>query len=70
MWEEWLPHVKFVHNRVVHSSTQFSPFEFVYDFNSLIPLNLFPLHNNSLLNHRDGKAKGDFVNKLHEPVKI
>jgi hypothetical protein len=26
LWEECLPHVEFAYNRVVHSTTKFSPF--------------------------------------------
>jgi hypothetical protein len=33
LWEECLPHVEFAYNRVVHSTTKFSPFQVVYDFN-------------------------------------
>jgi len=53
MWEEWLPHVEFTYNRVVHSTTQHSPFEIVYGFNPLTPLDLLPLPNTSLLKHKD-----------------
>ncbi|XP_050916762.1 uncharacterized protein LOC127131922, partial [Lathyrus oleraceus] len=66
MWEEWLPHVEFAYNRIVHSTTQHSPFEIVYGFNPLIPLDLLPLPNTSILKHKDGKAKAEFVRKLHE----
>jgi len=50
-WEECLPHVEFAYNRAVHSTTQFSPFEIVYEFNPLTPLNLLPLRNNFVLKH-------------------
>ncbi|KAH9686183.1 Endonuclease [Citrus sinensis] len=42
-WEECLPHVEFAYNRTVHSATKFSPFEIVYGFNPLTPLDLLPL---------------------------
>ncbi|XP_057485167.1 uncharacterized protein LOC130771560, partial [Actinidia eriantha] len=42
-WEDCLPHVEFAYNRCVHSATQFSPFEIVYGFNPLTPLDLSPL---------------------------
>ncbi|XP_071923187.1 uncharacterized protein [Coffea arabica] len=42
-WEECLPHVEFAYNRVVHSATHYSPFEIVYGFNPLTPLDLVPL---------------------------
>jgi hypothetical protein len=70
LWEECLPHVEFAYNRVVHSTTNHSPFEIVYGFNPLTPLDLLPLPNNSLLKHKDGKSKAEFVKKLHERVKL
>jgi hypothetical protein len=42
-WEECLLFVEFAYNRIVHSTTDFSPFEIVYGFNSLTPMNLIPL---------------------------
>ena len=42
-WEDYLPHVEFAYNRTIHSTTKFSPFEFVYGFNPLTPLDLSPL---------------------------
>jgi hypothetical protein len=42
-WEECLPFVEFAYNRIVHSTTDFSPFEIVYGFNLLTPMNLIPL---------------------------
>ena len=68
-WEECLPHVEFAYNRTVHSTTQFSPFEIIYGFNPLIPLDLLPLLNNFVLKHQGGKAKAEFVRKFHEKVK-
>ncbi|XP_062083589.1 uncharacterized protein LOC133789956, partial [Humulus lupulus] len=42
-WEDCLPHVEFAYNRSMHSATKFSPFEIVYGFNPLTPLDLSPL---------------------------
>ncbi|KAH9781057.1 Endonuclease [Citrus sinensis] len=42
-WEECLSHVEFAYNRTVHSATKFSPFEIVYGFNPLAPLDLLSL---------------------------
>jgi len=70
MWEECLPHVEFAYNRVVHSTTKMSPFEVVYGFNPLTPLDLLPMPNNSLLKHKNGKDKAEFVKKMHEQVKL
>jgi len=70
MWEEWLPHVEFAYIRVVRSTTQHSPFEVVYGFNPLTPLDFLPLPHTSIIKHKDGKAKAEFVRKLHEQVKF
>ena len=42
-WEECLSFIEFAYNRSVHSSTDYSPFEIVYGFNPLTPLDLVPL---------------------------
>ncbi|KAH9657953.1 hypothetical protein KPL70_023288 [Citrus sinensis] len=42
-WEDCLPYIEFAYNRIVHSATKFSPFEIVYGFNPLTPLDLLPL---------------------------
>nr|KYP37929.1 hypothetical protein KK1_040846 [Cajanus cajan] len=42
-WDDYLPHVEFAYNRVVHKTTNMSPFEIVYGFNPLTPLNLLPI---------------------------
>jgi len=44
-WDEYLPHIKFAYNRVVNKTTNISPFEVVYGFNPLYPLDLLPLPN-------------------------
>ena len=42
-WEDCLPFIEFAYNRSVHSTTNMSPFEIVYGFNPLTPLDLLPL---------------------------
>ena len=64
--EECLPHVEFAKNMAAHSATQHSSFEIMYGFNPLTPLDLFPLPNNFVLKYKDGKAKAEYVKKLHE----
>jgi hypothetical protein len=67
-WEDCLPFIEFAYNRSVHSITDFSPFEIVYGFNPLTPLDLLPL----LVNERtslDGQKKVEMVKKLHESVR-
>ena len=64
-WEECLPHVEFAYNRTVHSTTKFSPFEIVYGFNPLTPLDLLLLPIDECAS-MDGKKKAKFVKQLHE----
>src|SRR3954469_9562906 len=67
-WEECLPHVEFAYNRSVHSATQFSPFEIVYGFNPLTPLDLTPLPMSECVN-LDGQKKAEIVKKIHEKAR-
>ncbi|KAL4318322.1 hypothetical protein GQ457_18G007920 [Hibiscus cannabinus] len=67
-WEECLPHVDFAYNRSLHSATQHSPFEVVYGFNPLTPMDLLPLPLDQALN-KDGKNKAEYVKKLHQQVR-
>ncbi|KAI3453490.1 hypothetical protein Pfo_010153 [Paulownia fortunei] len=67
-WEDYLPHVEFAYNRCIHSATKFSPFEIVYGFNPLTPLDLTPLPLNERVN-LDGKKKAEFVMQIHEKAK-
>jgi hypothetical protein len=64
-----LPHVKFAYNRAVHSATKFSPFEIVYGFKPLTPLDLSPLPLTEQVN-LDGKKKSDFVKQIHEKARL
>ncbi|KAF7834890.1 putative gag-pol polyprotein [Senna tora] len=63
-WVNCLPHIEFAYNRAVHSSTSFSPFEIVYGFNPLTPLDMLPLPSSEQTN-LDGKKKAKFVQGLH-----
>ena len=67
-WEECLPHVEFAYNRSVHSATNHSPFEVVYGFNPLTPLDLLPLPSVECVN-LDGKRKAEMVKQMHENVR-
>ena len=59
LWERCLPHIEFAYNRTVHSTTSYSPFEVVYDFNPLTLLDILPFPTNEHAN-LDGKEKGRF----------
>ena len=68
-WEDCLPHVEFAYNRTIHSATKFSPFEIVYGFYPLTPLDLSPLPMSDQVN-LDGKKKSKFVKQIHEKVRL
>nr|XP_027127774.1 uncharacterized protein LOC113743905 [Coffea arabica] len=67
-WEDCLPHMEFAYNRTVHSATHYSPFEIVYSFNPLTPLDLTPLPVHERVN-LDGKNKAAYVRELHTKVR-
>ena len=68
-WDEYLPHNEFAYNRVVHKTTNISPFEAVYGFNPLTPLDLLPLPNPHEFVHKEGITKAKFLKKMHERIK-
>ncbi|KAG8472929.1 hypothetical protein CXB51_035050 [Gossypium anomalum] len=67
-WEDCLPHVEFAYNHTVHSTIKMSPFEVVYGFNPTTSLDMLPLPQKQVMN-RDGKAKAEYVRKLHQQPK-
>ena len=67
--DEYLSHIEFAYNRVVHKTTNISPFEAIYEFNSLTPLNLLPLPNPQEFVPKEGVTKAEFVKKMHERIK-
>ena len=67
-WEDCFPFIEFVYNKSVHSTTNISPFEIVYGFNPLIPLDLLSLPVNER-GSLDGQRKAEMVKKLHETIR-
>ncbi|KAK1619622.1 hypothetical protein QYE76_025139 [Lolium multiflorum] len=67
-WEECLPHVEFSYNRAVHSTTELCPFEVVYGFKPITPLDLLPLPIHERVNMEASK-RADYVKKIHEKTK-
>ncbi|KAK1648998.1 hypothetical protein QYE76_066803 [Lolium multiflorum] len=67
-WEECLPHVEFAYNRAVHSTTELCPFEVVYGFKPITPLDLLPLPIHERVNMEASK-RADFVKKIHVKIK-
>jgi len=64
LWDEYLSHIEFAYNRVVHKTTQLSPFEVVYGFNPLTPKDLIPLPNPTDFIHKEGASGVDFCEKI------
>ena len=67
-WEDCLPHIEFTYNCSIPSSTNFYPFEIVYGFIPLSPLDLITLPSTKQVN-LDGKKKAKFMKYLHEKVR-
>jgi hypothetical protein len=67
-WEDCLPFIEFVYNRSVHSTTDYSPFEIVYGFNPLTPLDLIPLPVDERVS-LDGNQKAQVVKDLHAKIR-
>ncbi|KAK1612935.1 hypothetical protein QYE76_036608 [Lolium multiflorum] len=67
-WEECLPHVEFAYNRAVHSTTELCPFEVVYGFKPITPLDLLPLPIHERVNMEASK-RANFVKKIHVKTK-
>ncbi|XP_056864141.1 uncharacterized protein LOC130511252 [Raphanus sativus] len=66
--EEYLPHCEFAYNHAQHSASKFSPFEIVYGFNPISPLDLMPLPECERVS-MDGKKKAEMVQQIHEQAR-
>ena len=67
-WEECLPIAEFAYNRARHLTTGKSPFEVVYRFNPLSPLDILPLPLQERIN-LDASARATHLKKVHEDTR-
>jgi hypothetical protein len=67
-WEECLPIAEYAYNRARHSTTGKSPFEVVYGFNPLSPLDILPLPLQERIN-MDASARVSYLKKMHEDTR-
>jgi len=67
--DEYLFHIDSTYNRVVHKTTNISPFEVVYGFNPLTPLDLLNLPNPQTFVNKEGVTKTEFVKKCMRGLK-
>jgi len=70
VWKNLIPHIEFVYNRVVNSTISHTPFEAVYGFNPLTPLDLFPILIHDEVLCKDGFEKASFIKDLHHHIKL
>ena len=67
-WEACLPIAEYAYNRARHSTTGKSPFEVVYGFNPLFPLDILPLPLQDRTN-LDTSARASYIKKMHEDTR-
>jgi hypothetical protein len=66
--EECLPHVQFACNRAIHSTTNLCPFEIIYGFKPIAPIDLLPLLLQDRTNMEAFKRVA-YIKKIHEKTK-
>jgi len=67
-WEDYLSFIEFAYNHSVHSTINYSPFEIVYGFNPLKPLDLISLHVDEMVS-LDDNQKAQVVKDLHVKIR-
>lgn len=60
--------MEFAYNREVHSTTNMCPFEVVYGFKPLTPIDLLPLPLQERSN-MDASKRAAYVKKIHEKTR-
>jgi len=68
VWEDLLPHIEFAFSRIVNSTTSYTPFEVVYGFNLVTPLDLLPIPVLDEVLCKNGFEKATFIKHLHQHV--
>ena len=58
--DKYLPYVEFAYNKGVYRTTKQSPFEVVYGFNPLTPLDLIPLLLDTSFIQKEGESRSEF----------
>ena len=67
-WEDCIPIAEYAYNRARHLTTGKSPFEVVYGFNPLSPLDILPLLLQECTN-MDASARASYIKKVHEDTR-
>jgi len=67
--DEYLPHIEFAYDRVVHRTTETSPFGVAYGFNPLTLVDLLPFPTSFDLVQKEWVTKSNFIKKMLESVK-
>jgi len=70
VWENLIPHIEFAYNWVVNSTTSHTPFEVVYGFNPLTPLDLLPIPILDEVLCKVCFEKASFIKNLHHHIKL
>ncbi|RDX87545.1 hypothetical protein CR513_30974, partial [Mucuna pruriens] len=68
--EDWIPCVKFAYNRMLNSTTSYSPFKLAYGFNLLSPLDLFPLPIMPNCVNDEGLSQAQFIQRLDDKAQL
>ena len=67
-WEACLPIAEYAYNRARHPIAGKPPFEVVYGFNPLSPLDILPLPLQERTN-LDASARASYIKKMHEDTR-
>jgi len=66
VWQELLSYIEFAYNKVVNTTASHTPFEIVYGFNPLTPLDLFLIPYLEIVLCKDKLEKTSYAKDLHQ----